>query len=88
MTTLQIVGLVIGAVIFAAAFYMLGWRAGHLSSVDYAVRLFVLGAPDVDLSDAVGKYTRDTIASNGKRVESVQEETYRLIEEMRRNGLK
>jgi len=58
-----LMGLLVGLM----AGYFLGWRNGHLTGVEYALRL--LGTGDVP-DDAVTRFTRDTI----KRKMSVRDE--------------
>ena len=67
--------------------YMLGWRSGHLTGIDYALKLWVHGvspAPDGE----VAEYTREVIGKNAKKLQSVREETLQQIEELRNSGIK
>ena len=68
--------------------YLLGWRSGHLTGLDYAMRFHVFGFEPKITSSDVAEYTKDMVHENEKRFLSVKEETLKKIEEMRKSGIK
>lgn len=77
---LVLLGFVIG--------YLLGWRSGHLTGIDYALKIWFAGGYMPPTNKEMEAYTADVINDNGKRLQSVKEETRQQIEELRKSGLK
>lgn len=106
---MNINAIIIGASIFLVLLgfvigYLLGWRAGHLTGIDYALKIWFAGGYTPPTNKEMEAYTADVIKDNDERLnkvaadmadwarkmrpQSVKEETLRQIEEMRKSGLK
>lgn len=77
---LLLIGLIIG--------YLLGWRSGHLTGIEYAMKIWLSGSKPISGNTDILEYTADTIKDKNKRLLSVKEETHQQIEEMRQRGIK
>jgi hypothetical protein len=70
--------------------YLLGWRSGHLTGIEYAMKIWLSGVqlPSKLNNPEVEEYTKEVIAKKGKRLQNVREETLQQIEELRKSGIK
>ncbi len=70
--------------------YLLGWRSGHLTGIEYAMKVWLSGVqlPSKLNNPEVEEYTKDVITQKGKRLQSVKDETMKQIEELRKSGIK
>lgn len=84
--------------------YLAGWRAGHLTGIEYAMKIWLSGAYVPPANKAMTEYTADVIKDNAEylakiaegvtkqaqkaRPQSVKDETRQQIEELRKSGLK
>lgn len=90
---MNINAIIVGASIFLVLLgfvigYLLGWRAGHLTGIDYAFKIWFAGGYTPPTNKEMESYTADVIKDNGKRLLSVKEQTLKEIEEIRNSGLK